>query len=54
MPEQEIHKDTVSARQGGRRLDNFWVLIISTLVLIAIFGMLFLAYAMTATPPGTS
>jgi uncharacterized membrane protein YbhN (UPF0104 family) len=47
----DAHKTDVEARQGSRRLDNFWVLIISTGVLIAAFAIIYFIFFAAATPP---
>ena len=46
----EAHKQTIDVRQGSRRLDNFWVLIVSIAVVIAAFAIIYLFFYIT-TPP---
>ena len=54
MPDTyDAHKTTTEVRQGSRTLDNFWVLIISSVVVVAIFAILFLVFA-AGTPPTAS
>ena len=51
MPDTyDAHKTTTEVRQGSRTLDNFWVLIISGVVIVALFAILFLVFA-AQTPP---
>ncbi len=51
MPDTyDAHKTTTEVRQASRTLDNFWVLIISGVVIVAIFAILFLVFA-AGTPP---
>ncbi len=51
MPDTyDAHKSTTEVRQGSRTLDNFWVLIISTVVIVALFAILFLVF-FANTPP---
>ena len=50
METYDAHKTTTEARQGDRRLDNFWVLIISGAVIVALFAIVFLVFA-AGTPP---
>ena len=51
METYDAHKNTTEVRQASRRLDNFWVLIISTVLLVAIFGILYFVFFVNATPP---
>jgi len=44
METYDPHKSTTDVRQGSRRLDNFWVLVISTLAIIALFGIIYFAF----------
>jgi uncharacterized membrane protein YbhN (UPF0104 family) len=50
MDTYDAHKTDVQARQGSRRLDNFWVLIISTAVLVAAFAIIYFVF-FASTPP---
>ena len=50
METYDAHKTATEARQASPRLDNFWVLIISTAVVIAVFAIIFLVFAGN-TPP---
>lgn len=40
----DAHKSTTEVRQGSRTLDNFWVLVISTVAVIALFAIVYLAF----------
>lgn len=50
MDTYDAHKTDVEARQASRRLGNFWVLIISTFVVVALFAILFIVFS-ASTPP---
>lgn len=50
METYDPHKTTTEVRQGSRRLLNFRVLIVSLVVIVAAFGLLWLWSAMS-TPP---
>jgi hypothetical protein len=50
METYDAHKTATEARQASPRLDNFWVLIISTAVVVAVFAIIFLVFTGT-TPP---
>jgi hypothetical protein len=50
METYDAHKQTTDVRQGSRRLDNFWVLIVSIAVVIAAFAIIYLFFYVT-TPP---
>lgn len=52
METYDPHKSTTELRQGSRRLDNFWVLVISFLVLVALFGVIYFVFF--ATTPVTA
>lgn len=52
MQTYDPHRSTTEVRQANRSLDNFWVLIISTLVVIAVFAAIYLAFF--ATTPTTA
>ncbi|MBI4922013.1 MAG: hypothetical protein HY834_09710 [Devosia nanyangense] len=47
MKTYDAHKTATEARQGSPRLDNFWVLIISTALVIALFAIIFLVFFVT-------
>lgn len=53
MKVYDAEKTDVEVRQGSRRLGNFWVLIISTLAVVALFAIIFLVFAVN-TPSGVS
>ena len=53
MQTYDPHKSTTEVRQASRRLDNFWVLIISTLVVIAVFAAIYLAFFVTTPVTAT-
>jgi len=50
METYDSHKTTTEVRQGSRTLDNFWVLVISTIAVIAIFAIIFFIF-FANTPP---
>jgi hypothetical protein len=50
MKTYDPHKSTTEVRQADRRLDNFWVLIISTLAVVALFALIYLIF-FANTPP---
>jgi flagellar basal body-associated protein FliL len=52
MKTYDAHKTTDEVRQGSKTLDNFWVLIISMVVVIALFAIIYLAFFVN-TPPGS-
>ena len=49
-PTYDPHRTTTEVRQASRTLDNFWVLVISTVVVIALFAIVYLVFA-AGTPP---
>jgi hypothetical protein len=50
METYDPHKTTTEVRGANRRLDNFWVLIISTVVVIALLAIVYIVFSMN-TPP---
>jgi hypothetical protein len=54
METYDSHKTDVVARQASRRLDNFWVLIISTVVVIALFAIIYFVTAGNTPPSAIS
>ena len=54
METYDAHKSTTEVRQASRRLDNFWVLIISGLGIIAIFAIIFLVFFVNTPPSAIS
>lgn len=50
METYDPHKSTTEIRQASPRLDNFWVLIVSMVGIVAIFGVVFLVFTMGNTP----
>lgn len=46
----DAHKTKTEVRQASRTLDNFWVLIISFIGIIAVFAIIFLVF-FANTPP---
>jgi len=46
----DAHKSTTEVRQGSRTLDNMWVLVISTVLVVALFAIIYLVFA-AGTPP---
>lgn len=53
METYDPHKSTAEVRQGSRSLDNFWVLVISVVAIVALFGILFLVF-FANTPVGAT
>jgi hypothetical protein len=47
------HKSTTEVRQANSRLGNFWVLIVSTVLVVALFAILFIVF-FANTPPTAS
>jgi hypothetical protein len=45
MDTYDAHKTTTEVRQASRTLDNFWVLVISVVAIVAIFAIIYLATA---------
>lgn len=45
METYDAHKTTTEVRQGSRTLDNFWVLVISGIAIIAVFAIIYFATA---------
>lgn len=54
METYDPHKTTTEVRQASRRLDNFWVLVISILAVIAIFGVIYLVFLVNTPPSAIS
>jgi succinate dehydrogenase hydrophobic anchor subunit len=50
MKTYDPHKTTSEVRQGSGRLDNFWVLLISTAVVVVLFGIIYFVF-LANTPP---
>ena len=50
MEVYDAKKSTTEVRQGSRTLDNFWVLIISTVLVVALFAIIYFVFFAT-TPP---
>ena len=50
METYDPHKTTTEVRQGSRTLDNFWVLVISTVAVVAVFAIMYLVF-FAGTPP---
>jgi hypothetical protein len=50
MKTYDPHKTTTEVRQADRRLDNFWVLIVSTVAVVALFAIIYLIF-FANTPP---
>ena len=44
METYDAHKTTTEVRQANRTLDNFWVLIISGVAIVALFAIIFLVF----------
>ena len=45
METYDAHKTTTEVRQGSRNLDNFWVLVISGIAIIAVFAIIYFVTA---------
>jgi hypothetical protein len=54
MEVYDAHKTDVEARQASRRLGNFWVLIISTVAVAALFAIIFLVFSVNTPPAAIS
>lgn len=50
MEVYDPHKSTTEVRQASKRLGNFWVLIVSTVLIVALFAIVFIVFAVN-TPP---
>jgi hypothetical protein len=50
MEVYDPHKSTTEVRQASKRLGNFWVLIVSTVLVVALFAIVFIVFAVN-TPP---
>lgn len=50
MEVYDPHKNTTEVRQASSRLGNFWVLIVSTVLIVALFAIVFIVFAVN-TPP---
>lgn len=53
MEVYDPHKSTNEIRQANGRLGNFWVLIISTVLVVALFAIVYMVFV-AATPPTAS
>ena len=53
MEVYDPHKNTTEVRQASRNLGNFWVLIISLGLVVALFAIVFLVF-FGQTPPTAS
>ena len=54
METYDPHKTTQEVRQANPSLDNFWVLVISTAVVIAVFAIIFLFFTGNTPPSAIS
>ena len=54
MEVYDPHKNTTEIRQASRNLGNFWVLIISVGLVVALFAIVYLVFFTTQTPPTAS
>jgi hypothetical protein len=52
MEVYDPHKSTTEVRQASRSLDNFWVLIISVVLVVALFAIIFMVF-FANTPANT-
>ena len=46
----DAHKSATEVRQASPRLGNFWVLIVSTVAVVALFAIVYLVF-FASTPP---
>jgi hypothetical protein len=53
MEVYDPHKTTTEIRQASPRLGNFWVLIVSTVLVVALFAIIYIVFFST-TPPTAS
>ena len=53
MEVYDPHKTTTEIRQASPRLGNFWVLIVSTVLVIALFAIVFIVFQVN-TPPSAA
>ena len=53
MEVYDPHKSTTEIRQASPRLGNFWVLIVSTVLVVALFAIIFIVF-FANTPPTAS
>ena len=53
MEVYDPHKTTTEIRQANGRLGNFWVLIVSTALVIALFAIVFIVF-FANTPPSAA
>lgn len=51
METYDPHKTETELRQASPTLDNFWVLILSMLGVIAVFGIVYFVFMVGSTPP---
>ena len=54
MEVYDPHKSTTEVRQASPRLGNFWVLIVSTALVVALFAIIYIVFFSTQTPPTAS
>jgi hypothetical protein len=50
MEVYDPHKSTTEIRQASSRLGNFWVLIVSMVLVVALFAIIYIVFAAN-TPP---
>lgn len=50
MEVYDAKKSTTEVRQANHRLGNFWVLIVSTALVVALFAVIYLVF-FASTPP---
>ena len=51
MEVYDANKSTTEVRQANRSLGNFWVLIVSLVLIVALFGIVYFVFFATQTPP---
>lgn len=53
MEVYDPHKTTNEVRQASGRLGNLWVLIISTVLVVALFAIIYIVF-LAGTPPAAN
>ncbi len=51
MEVYDPHKSTTEIRQASRNLGNFWVLLVSIGLVVALLAVIYLVFLTTQTPP---
>jgi len=53
MKVYDPHKTTTELRQASNRLDNFWILVISVALVVALLAIIYLIF-LAGTPPNAA